>query len=253
MGTQGVFGYIIGKKKRMTHVQYDADMLWQILVREIYVLMKYYKTKEELQEAFKKIKVAKNNPKQSDIEKCKCFTDMEVNYQSQKDWYCLLRYCQSSFINTLEAGYIINQPEYYGYIFILDFNKGIASFTKKDNPHDKPQCLCEATIEEILEFDEMPTKSYTEIVTEMKTNFDIYYEKYSKIQKEIDKIEYIINDAKRQGAANIEEKAQLMLDNVKWDQKKLNMERRVFYNRLKALDLFEDDTNNEETCNNQLK
>ena len=47
MGTQGFFGYIIGKKKRIMQVQCDADLLWQILVREIYILMKHFKAIKE--------------------------------------------------------------------------------------------------------------------------------------------------------------------------------------------------------------
>jgi hypothetical protein len=35
----------------------DADLLWQILVREIFILMKHYKSIEALKEAFLKIKV----------------------------------------------------------------------------------------------------------------------------------------------------------------------------------------------------
>ena len=62
MVTKGAFGYIIGKKKRLMIVNDDADLLWQILVREIYVLMNHYKTKEELQQAFEKIELAKNKP-----------------------------------------------------------------------------------------------------------------------------------------------------------------------------------------------
>ena len=34
MGTQGSFGYKIGRKVRLMHVQFDADLLWQVLVRE---------------------------------------------------------------------------------------------------------------------------------------------------------------------------------------------------------------------------
>lgn len=34
MTKQGVFGYIIGRKKRLTHVEDDANLLWQLLVRE---------------------------------------------------------------------------------------------------------------------------------------------------------------------------------------------------------------------------
>ena len=47
MGTKGSFGYKIGKKIRLMRVNYDADLLWQILVREIYVLIKHYKTIED--------------------------------------------------------------------------------------------------------------------------------------------------------------------------------------------------------------
>ena len=67
MVSQGVFGYIIGRKKRMMLVNIDADMFWQILVREIYVLMKHYETKEALQRAFETIKTTKNKPKPEDI------------------------------------------------------------------------------------------------------------------------------------------------------------------------------------------
>ena len=49
MANPGVFGYIIGRKKRLMRVENDADLLWQILVREIYVLMKHYGSKELLQ------------------------------------------------------------------------------------------------------------------------------------------------------------------------------------------------------------
>jgi hypothetical protein len=240
MVTEGTFGYIIGRKKRFSSVQYDADLLWQILVREIYVLMKHYKTKECLQEAFSKIKVVKGQPKQQDIEKCKPFTDFECDSKSPDDWYCILRHCQSSFINILEAGYILTQEQDNGYVFILDFNKGAVRYYNKDYKNQITE-IQSATIEEIQGFDDMPKKTYTEIVSEMYNRFDIYYSKYNGIQKEVDKIIPIINDAKRQGAGNIEDKALRMLDLLKWDQKKLNMERRVFYNRLKDLDLIEEE------------
>ena len=115
MGIQGVFGYIIGRKKRIIHVQHDADLLWQILVREIYILMKHHGTKEALQTAFEGIKSTKNEPKKEDIEKYKMFKDYE---NENEDWSNLLRFCQSSFINILEAGYIVNQKEEYGMINI---------------------------------------------------------------------------------------------------------------------------------------
>jgi hypothetical protein len=259
MGTEGTFGYIIGKKKRFMYVAQDADLLWQILVREIYVLMKHYGTKEALEEAFSKIKTTKNTATKADIEKNKIFASLEAE-TDLTEWYNLLRYCQSSYINILEAGHILNQKEDIGLVFILDFNKGIAQYYSKyyntnntnntnktnntnntNNKNKIEKIIQTATIEEIMSYEDMPTKTYTEIVREMKERFDIYYEKYEKTEVEIKKLSSLINSAKAQGAANIEEKAQQLLDTVKWEQKKLNMERRYFYHRLKSLDLIEEE------------
>jgi hypothetical protein len=235
MGTQGVFGYIIGRKKRIIHVQYDSDLLWQILVREIYVLMKHYGSKEALQTEFEKIKTIKGVPKKEDIEKYKIFKEFE---NENDEWSTLLRYCQSSFINILEAGYIINQKEEYGECFMLDFNKGSVSFYGKK--HDKKDEIIEtATIEEIMEFDDMPTKTYTEIVSEMNERFIIWYDKFSKVKDELDKLDTLKKEAKRQGAANIEDKVDKLIYDINFQKKELNRTRRTFYHRLKALDLIE--------------
>ena len=237
MGTQGVFGYIIGRKKRIIHVQYDADLLWQLLVREIYVLMKHYGSKEALQTAFENIKTTKNNPKKEDIEKYKMFTDFEIE---REDWYSILRHCQSSFINILEAGYINNQKEEYGLIFMLDFNKCSVSFYGKKN-NKEIDILESATLEEIMAFDEMPTKTYTEIVSEMNERFTIWYNKYRKITDELDKLKTLKQEAKRQGAANIEDKVDKLIYDMEFEMRELNRNRRVFYHRLKALDLIEEE------------
>jgi hypothetical protein len=236
MASQGTFGYIIGKKKRFSHVKHDADLLWQILSREIYVLMKHYKTKEELQEAFSKIKVVKGNPKKSDIEKCKIFTDFTLPLN---EWSSLLRYSQLSYINLLESGYILNEKNDIGEIFMLDFNKGSVRHYRKDI-EGKIKEIDSVTIKEIMEFDDMPIKSYTEIVTEMSEKFQEYYKKYIRIEEEINKLLKLKTDARRQGAINIELKVNALLDDMNNETMKLNISRRVFYNRLKALDLIEE-------------
>jgi hypothetical protein len=237
MGTQGVFGYIFGRKKRIIHVQYDADLLWQILVREIYILMKHYGSKEALQIAFEKIKTTKGIPKKEDIEKYKMFNDYE---NENENWCNLLRHCQSSFINILEAGYIVNQKEEYGVCFMLDFNKGSVSFYGKK--HDKKDEILEvATIEEIMEFEDMPTKTYNEIVSEMNDRFTIWYDKFVKVKDELEKLDRLKKEAKRQGAANIEDKVEKLIYDMEFEKRELNRNRRVFYHRLKALDLIEED------------
>ena len=242
MVTKGAFGYIIGKKKRFILVNDDADLLWQILVREIYVLMKHFKTKEDLQKAFEAIIVAKNNPNFGQIQQCKCFTDFD-NSDDDWNWPSLLRYCQSSFINVLECGYILNEKsDLYGHIFLLDFNKGEVSFFYKDCD-GKDKEIDSAKIEEIMEFEDMPSKSYTEIVGEMRDRFAVFYENITKVTNEIEKLNKLLTESKRQGAANIEEKVDKLLYEMKIEERKLNIGRRVFYNRLKVLDLIEEENN----------
>ena len=242
METQGVFGYIIGKKKRIMHVQYHADLLWQILVREIYVLMKHYGSKETMQEAFEKIKSTKNSPKPSDIKKCQIFTENKYNSETNtNDWYNILRFCQGSYINILEAGYILNQKEEYGIVFTLDFNKGIVTLCKKNYDGKIIEEYENVTIEEIMLFDEMPSKTYTEIVTEMNDKFLIYSENLGKIDEELKKLETLKQKAKIQNAVNIENKVDDLLYEMLRNKKELISERRVFYHRLRALDLIEDE------------
>jgi hypothetical protein len=241
MVTKGAFGYIIGKKKRLMPVNDDADLLWQLLVREIYVLMKHYKTKEDLQKAFEAIVVAKNKPNFGQTQQCKCFTDFENSDDDDWNWSALLRYCQSSFINVLESGHILNEKNHvYGHIFLLDFNKGEVSFFYKDCD-DKDKKIDSAKIEEIMDFEDMPSKSYTEIVNEMRDRFAGFYENITKVRTEIEKLNKLLAESKRQGAANIEEKVDKLLYEMKIEERKLNAGRRVFYNRLKVLDLIEEE------------
>ena len=243
MVTKGAFGYIIGKKKRLMPVNDDADLLWQLLVREIYVLMKHYNTKEDLQKAFEAIVVAKNKPNFGQTQQCKCFTDFENSDDDDWNWSSLLRYCQSSFINVLESGYILNEKhDLYGHIFILDFNKGEVSFFYKDCD-DKDKKIDSAKIEEIMDFEDMPSKSYIEIVSEMRDRFAVFYENITKVRTEIEKLNKLLAESKRQGAANIEEKVDKLLYEMKIEERKLNAGRRVFYNRLKMLDLIEEEKN----------
>jgi len=241
---KGAIGFIIGRKKRIMRVDTDADLLWQILVREIYILFKHFKTQEDMQKAFEKIKTTKNIPKINDIEKCKIFTDFtdsEIGTNIKKDWVSILRYCQHSYINILEAGYIVNENEENGLIFMLDFNKSSVMYYNK-NFEGKTTEIQTSTLEEILNFEEMPTKTYTEIVSEMKIGFNEFYEKYLKIEKELTNLKKLKELSKLQNASNIEYKVNKLMDDMNWEKKKLHSSRRVFYNRLKALDLI-DETN----------
>ena len=58
---------------------------------------------------------------------------------------------------------------------------------------------------------------------------------------ELEKLNKLLVESKRQGAANIEEKINKLIYEMKIEERKLHMGRRVFYHRLKALDLIEED------------
>ncbi len=238
MATKGVFGFIIGKKKRLMKVSDDADLLWQLATREIYLLMNKYKTKEALEEAFSQIKVLKYDKKpkftKEEIERVKYF----VNYEEKDENN--LRFCEASFINILEANHIIKEPEEYGYVFLLDFNKGEVRYYKKEID-GKMSDFDSAKIEEIMSFEDMPTKTYEELINSMHNRFDKYFTDLIKIRAELDKLYKIKQNAKAQGAANIEEKVDKLIYDMKLEEKKLHMSRRVFYNRLKDLDLLDEE------------
>ena len=84
--------------------------------------MNHFCSIDSLQKAFTNLVVAKGKPKPEVIEKCKMFTSVKVFQESSQNWYCLLRYCQLSFINMLESGYILNDGKDEGLVFIIDFN-----------------------------------------------------------------------------------------------------------------------------------
>ena len=238
MGTQGSFGYKIGRKVRLMHVQYDADMLWKTCVREIFVLIKHYGSVDLLREAFEKLEEAKNKPKPKAIEKCKPYTDLTVSYQNSNDWYCLTRNCQHSFINILDSGYFLNNGQKTGLIFLLDFNTKTVRFygvdwNKNEEEYEK------ATIDEIMEFDDMPTKSYTEIITETSERAENYFGKMKKMDDELENMRNLIQKAKHSGATYdmIQQASELLYDK-EFERKKLEAEYRYFYHRLDALNLI---------------
>ena len=240
---RGAFGYIIGKKKRFMLVENDTELLWQILVREIYILMNQFGSIELMKKAFEQIKVAKNKPSKSDIEKCRIFSDSDFLHYNNKndDWSLLLKNCQNSYINLLESGYILNHSDDVdGRIFVLYFNKGIVKYYFQDKFKNIKKEMGTATIEEIMSFNDMPKKTYIEIVSEMKSSFKLYYDNLNEIHEELDKLIKLKKKAKDENAVNIEDKVDKLIDDMNWEEKQLHLGRRVFYHRLKEIDLIDE-------------
>jgi hypothetical protein len=236
---QGSFGYKIGRKLRLMRVQKNADLLWQILVREIYVLMNHYKTIDSLQLQFESLKEVKNKPKKEAINKCAPFTDISVDIETTESWQCLLWFCQSSYINVLECGYFMNNGNECDLTFILDFNTKEVRLYRKESV-GKITEYNRATINEIMEFDEMPTKPLIEILDEMNGRHKIYVKQLENIHNEQAKIQSIIDKAKELGHdENILQKAMKLRADMDLEEKRLNAKRRTFYYRLDALNLID--------------
>lgn len=242
MVNQGSFGYKIGRKIRLMSVEDDADLLWQVCVREIYVLIKHYGSIELLREKFEKLKDAKNKPKPAAIQACELFTDLNAPSESLDDWTCLTRYCQLSFINILESGYFLNNGFDSGLVLILDFNTNSVTFyNKKFTSLNMKKTEYEtATIEEIMNFDDMPTKTLQEIRENMRERYTRYKSQLEKANTEIQRIDNIINKARELGGdRNIIDKALKLKEDLNWEKRQLNMGYRFFYNRLDALNLID--------------
>jgi hypothetical protein len=224
MDTQGTLGYKVGKKIYRMIVDVDANLLWQTQVREIYILMKHYGSKEALKMEFNKVKnIAKNKPS------CKRFSD-EMND---------LKYCQFSLINMLESGYILSQKEEIGFVFMFDLNKGMVTFYNK-NIDGTNKYSAVATLEEIMEFNDMPTRSLTEIISEMNDKYNHWFEQNAQLIDEYDVLIKIKNEALTNCDNNIINKVTNLINEIEYKIKQLKTNRRVFYNRLKALDLIEE-------------
>ena len=243
MTTTGAFGFKLGKKIRLMQVDKNADILWQICVRELYILMKHYGTCEALSDAFKQLKDAKGNPTRTALEQCIYFQDhLYEAKEKEKDWGSLLKYCQLSYINVLESGYFLNNGTKTGLVFLLDLNTysvRLYEIDKKSGKEKEHQC---ATLHELLEFDDMPTITLSALLDDMKGRYHVYQAKMADINSELAKVNTIIEKTKEMGSdQNIMTKTRQLLDTLLWDKKKVDMEYRFLYNRLKTIDLIEDE------------
>ena len=236
----GSVGYKIGRKTKLMRVDEDADLLWQICVREIYVLMKHYNGSiEELCKAFKELKKAKHEPTHEAIEKCKPFTQLNGTGIT---WRELTQNCQHSYINILETGYFLNnyKKETSGLIFILDFNTNSVRFYNKEMDEKETE-LETASIEEIMNFDDMPIKTLDEIITETKERFKTFNNNMERIMIELNKINDIIVKSKESNDYNIQSQIRQLKQSADLEKKTIEMEYRYLYHRLNSLNLLDHD------------
>lgn len=192
------------------HVQYDANMLYDILIRELYILLKHYGDIESLKVIFDNIKSANGIPTKDILNKTKYYSNFNVSNQSTSDWYCVLRNCQASFINIIDCGYILNCHDKHGFVFTLNFNNNKITFIQND------KILYEHDIDEILKMDNMPQITYDEIINEVRLNYNINKEQIDTKKEILNNIllEYPNIDKLIITKKNIESKDPKILDTV---------------------------------------
>ena len=238
----GNFGYKIGRITRLMYVEKDADLLWQVLVREIYVLMKHYSSIESLQQAFENIthkSMKKKTVKSKDIEKCRVFTDLSVLFEDNLTWEQITYYCQHSFINILESGYFLNNGSDTGFVFILDFTNKCVKYYWRDL-EKKITEYQNVQIDEIMTFEDMPTNSLTEIVTNMMERFQEYMKEIQRVNKDIEHAKNMLKKANEMYVDSIlMTRTQSLLCKSEHEKMKIIKEYRYFYYRLDALNMID--------------
>jgi hypothetical protein len=191
MGTKGVFGYKLKNKKYLMYVQYDADMLWNVLIREIYVLLQHYGTVDSLRKAFQNLIQINTNKKPNNqiIEKCKMFTDLNVSTRNINDYYCLMRHCQGSFINILCCGYFLNDglKTEYEFGFLLDFDENNAVFYNNESELNKMPINCIMNMNNEFNI----TSNYTNIIDDLRESYNSNIEIITKMNTAINSFENI--------------------------------------------------------------
>lgn len=237
MGTHGILAYKIGRKVRYMQVRSDADILWQLCIREIYVLMKHYGSVELLQQAFARlIDTSKLKPKQT------VATEMFAGQHNTDYWYCLLFHCQHSYINILQSGYILNDGAFCnGLTVMLDFNRrelicyeNVVTSIYYKNKMEGMTEYHRATIDKIMCYDNMPIKTLTEIVDNMRERYNEYKIAFDTLQKELVSIEDII----AKSFLSNDLTAKLIKSDVETAVQRLQLKYRPLYHRMNDLGLI---------------
>ena len=237
MKISGAFGYKIGKKTRLMRIDCNTDIIWQLCIKELYILMKHYGTIERLTEQFKNLKDAQRQPTRVAIEKCKYFTNKKEGDETLT-WESITSYCQSSYINILKSCYFLNNGMINGPIILLDFNTNTLKYFYKDGKTGQEKVVQSATIEEIMEYEDMPSISMDEILDEMICRYEIFETKQKSMEEEIIKTNTIIKKTNEMGAdQNIITKAKKMMDTLLWDKKKVELEYKFMFRRCEILDI----------------
>jgi len=110
MGTRATIRLVCNGVSKKWYVQWDGDTLGSMLLRDLQLLLKAFGGDYEVIKRMVANLTAvdeDSKPTKEQIKQLFQFADITVSNKSYEDWYCLLRRCQSSLVNTLTAGYYI--------------------------------------------------------------------------------------------------------------------------------------------------
>lgn len=239
MGTQGSLGYKLGRKTRLIHVDCHAELLWQIVVRELYVLLQHFGSVSALREAFEKVQIVKpkHTPTPEAIERCKPYTSAGIT--TPMTWRDLTTYCQHSLINVLETGYMLSNGEKWGHVCVVDFNQETVRFYRTYPTRLQEEELEHASLHEIETFEDMPVKRYEEIVQEDNARAEQFAQLIGDFDDKIAHIRKSLQNAKDIGATyEMLHTASQWLVETEAQRAKCVATYRYLYHRLDALSLI---------------
>lgn len=201
MGTHGLYGYILNGIYYLMYVHYDGDMLMSVMKREAFTILKQYCTIENVRIEFEKVKYIYGDivPSKAVIEHLKPWTNLSVDIQSSKSWYCLLHNCQKSLIHTLSSGFMLShdktqasnmRPEYGGFMcwWNLDTNKlefyGGTELIQELDPLNLIQNVPP----------NFPKKTLEEIQNNYINNFNRELEKINELDQQLIELKQTLNE-----------------------------------------------------------
>lgn len=216
------------------HVNSNSELLWKQLTREIYVLLRHYGSSDELRKAFSNLYHPEGPPSSFARERCKYYSDLDSSKQSYNDWYCLMKYCQGSFINILDSGYFLDNGNEAGLIFMLDLDKEIIYFYYQSETYS--EIIDETSLDELMTWADMPQCSLEKLVLQFKESRFV-----TAVKLQYDLAEAIQESSKIDGCRHMVEIFNMFMRDVIIIKNSIAVEMHPLIQRLKILEILADE------------
>ena len=167
-GYRGSIGFILGSKTRKMLVTHDADLLWHVCVRELWLMLYHYESIDAMRDAFANIQCIRPRKNAVVLDdsikmRCACVADTSddilreladiaekeeaepdpdptvtatatATATTKEEWMRWLSKCEHSFINMVTCGMMLRRSstddEFVDFEFLVDFNENKVLWTK---------------------------------------------------------------------------------------------------------------------------